>query len=514
MSDDRYRPAIDDVNPKRCEGGVRSWEVQDRNGNKIEVADYTRYDSVFEVFGASSKGPRREKDEDYITAARLNVPGINESIFVLCDGMGGYDGGEAASKLVAESLVSNYSGIRGQGIDGRMFGPQETLRFVAESASAELQREQSIAEAQGGTTAVVCILNESNGDYVIMNVGDSSASLVTTSANTRLTSRHENAKGILLNAFKADYDALLFEDRLERYGKADGLIEAPKVFHRGRLMSGEALVLSCDGLDRVMDSFPEALKGGIAADGTNPASRIVARANEVDGHDNSSAVVITFKNKQAERSGSSSPFEDFKLGLRGRSRQPQSEAVQVVSRPARDVADPAEILRSEVVFGAARTPEELWEIIGRQGSLLDHTEKRLYTASDLYSMAEGVLKGEKPVSSAVPVEGFRDAIERIGCRFYTSNMIKAGHKLVFQGAGLKWGEEQVLYDMIDSIGGLQGTSRYYYAQDLKARFAYEALKGSSDPKNNEALRQSTKTQGFRRALGDMIEDKERNERKR
>lgn len=53
----------------------------------------------------SECGPRKN-NEDYI--AFREMPEQNRSVFVLCDGMGGHDCGEVASKLVAEHICDYW----------------------------------------------------------------------------------------------------------------------------------------------------------------------------------------------------------------------------------------------------------------------------------------------------------------------------------------------------------------------------------------------------------------------
>lgn len=55
--------------------------------------------------GFSECGPRRN-NEDHI--AFREMPEQNRSVFVLCDGMGGHDCGEVASKLVAEHICDYW----------------------------------------------------------------------------------------------------------------------------------------------------------------------------------------------------------------------------------------------------------------------------------------------------------------------------------------------------------------------------------------------------------------------
>lgn len=57
----------------------------------------------FEWF--SERGPRRN-NEDYV-AVRV-MPEQGRSVFVLCDGMGGHDSGEVASRLVAEHICGYW----------------------------------------------------------------------------------------------------------------------------------------------------------------------------------------------------------------------------------------------------------------------------------------------------------------------------------------------------------------------------------------------------------------------
>lgn len=491
MSDDRYRPAIQSSEPSRCEGAVRSWEINDRGGNRVEVVDYNQSDSAFEAYGASSKGPKRERDEDFIRAERLNYPdrGLNESVFVMCDGMGGHGAGDQASELVANRITDLYTGYRYHGVDGRQVDAETALRRAAQATDTELKSNAELARVRAGSTAVVCVLDEKTGDYVILNIGDSFASLVSRTENRRLTSRHEAPNGQLINCFIASPDGRLeFEDGLRGYHNAGVLKEQPAVIHRGRLVDGQALVLACDGADDVMPEFPALLNGGVGNDGRNPAFRIAERANAVDGSDNVSAIVITGKRRSA-----------------GPTVRPQSASQPVRQTATAETRGPNPVERNaQAMLATAKTPQELWDAIGKENGI--QGSRQYFSRTDLYAVASDVLEGRKGVLSATSGDGFRAAIERVGCRYYARNMTTAGHGEVFEGADLKWGDEQALYHIIDQLGPVAGTAQEFQPAELK-KIAERVLNGQIP------VAAATRTQGFRTALTKMLDDRDKNRRR-
>lgn len=70
----------------------------------------------YETF--SECGPRR-KNEDYIAVREM--PDHDRYVFVLCDGMGGHELGEVASRLVAEHICDYGQRIRRDPIQKRRF---------------------------------------------------------------------------------------------------------------------------------------------------------------------------------------------------------------------------------------------------------------------------------------------------------------------------------------------------------------------------------------------------------
>jgi len=450
---DKYQPAILRDSPERCGGAVESWVVEDKAGNCIEVANYTREDSAFEVYGASTKGPRRTRDEDYINSGVVCRPdiGVNESIFVLCDGIGGRGCGDEAAKLVAEKFVEFYPSWRCSNEGSGPLEAGEALRRTALWVDDELKRNAELANVNAGTTAIVCVLDEETGKFVVLNVGDSSASVVNRKESKRFTSRHEDStpKHGLVNRFSAKKGSLMyFEQDLRRLHESGILKEDPVMVHRGTLKPGLAIVLACDGADLVLPNFSQLLTEGMSDGGkVNPARRIVESANQVDGRDNASAIVITLK-----------------------------KGVEI---------------RKPITFENVCTAQALFEAVESSNQ------------KDLYAIANEVLSGRKSLTD-VAEGSFKIALETVGCRFYTREMLKGGYQEVFMGAHLKWGDHSILYDMLDAVGPIQGSrSEPYDPEELKGRI----LDVLAEPPRRLS-KTITRMCGLRDAVENMLVDRE------
>lgn len=235
---------------------------------------------------ATNVGRQRSVNEDTVADTQL---GEGEWLLVVCDGMGGQEGGQLASTTAVGHIVRWIEDRRDDPEPGPVI--REAL-LGASDAVAAVAALRGVPSA--GSTAVVAW---TRGNQVWMGwVGDSryyrfqGREIIGRSIDhTRVAEMI--AHGILNEAeAKAHPDAHILTRAL---GGGRGLAEAggPTVWDKPQLLQpGDTLLLCSDGLfDLVTDQeIPEIIA---ECDLATACSRLIETANERGGHDNISVIV-------------------------------------------------------------------------------------------------------------------------------------------------------------------------------------------------------------------------------
>jgi PPM family protein phosphatase len=191
-----------------------------------------------------------EEDEQFTKKGRLAV---------VADGMGGYEGGQEASRIAVDTVVSFYSGFTGD-------DPQQVL-LSAVAAAHEQIREHGFAhpQLQGMGTTCTAIVLVGNSLY-FAHVGDSRLYLVRDGKITQLTRDHSYVSRLVESGVISKEEAESHPQR-NILTAALGTANDPVMDSPGRpeaLRSGDALILCTDGLwGQVHDAeILSAIKGG------------------------------------------------------------------------------------------------------------------------------------------------------------------------------------------------------------------------------------------------------------
>lgn len=218
-----------------------------------------------------------DSDEEFLRKGRLAV---------IADGMGGYEGGQEASRLAVETVRHVYDAAFGA-------NPQDTLLEAFESAHRNIQRfavEQPQFYGMGTTCTAVAIVDR---QLHFAHVGDSRLYHIRGDSISRLTRDHSYVGRLVENGIVRSEDA---ESHPQRHvltaALGSGRAIVPHVPDRPvSLAEGDTLLLCTDGLWGLV---PDQELARIAQS-TPPAeacTELVKTALERGGPDNITVLVL------------------------------------------------------------------------------------------------------------------------------------------------------------------------------------------------------------------------------
>ncbi|MEL6605254.1 MAG: serine/threonine phosphatase [Cyanobacteria bacterium J06614_10] len=265
--------------------------------------------------GQTDVGRQRDHNEDcFLIANSLQKRSGNcgqrtraHGLYVLCDGMGGHDGGEVASQLAAETLSEYFNEHWPAPRAGEAPRPLpsedtviEAVRLANQAIFEVNEKEQRAGHERMGTTLVMLLLEGTSA--IVAHVGDSRLYQHTRRIGLKqVTVDHEVGqreiqRGIEPEAAYSRPDAYQLTQAL---GPRESEDLVPSVSTLS--FSEDTLLLLCsDGLsdNDVVEDYLEShidpmLRGQKELE--TGVNNLVQLSNEVNGHDNITAIAIRLK---------------------------------------------------------------------------------------------------------------------------------------------------------------------------------------------------------------------------
>ena len=238
-------------------------------------------------------GLRRSQNEDFFCAR----PELG--LYVVADGMGGHAGGEVASSIAVEAIVSVIETTASLGpqdtwpipFDTSVGRDRNRLRAGFDLANRRIaDRVSEVATLRGmATTAVAVILTENT--TTLAHVGDSRAYLLRTDELNRLTRDHSWVEeqvqaGMLSESAAREHPWRNIVTRALSGGEAVDVEVVELELH-----NGERLLLCSDGLSSVLTdpTIRDVVSG---RDGQAACDELVRLVNERGGPDNVTTLVL------------------------------------------------------------------------------------------------------------------------------------------------------------------------------------------------------------------------------
>jgi serine/threonine protein phosphatase PrpC len=251
---------------------------------------------MIEAFGRTDVGRRRKINEDsFLVAPELHL-------YAVCDGMGGHNAGEVASRMAVDTLSAfvQRSGVEKEitwpwGLDADLSFDANRLKTAIRLANSQVfQSADRNEELTGmGTTVVAALVSSST--MTVGSAGDSRCYLARDGKLQQLTQDDSWVSAAL-------GEGILNSDDVERHPlrnvitKAIGArdsIDIEIIEHT--LRAGDLIILCSDGLHGMLgDGEIERLVLSGSGSLEEVTANLVDAANEAGGRDNVSVVLLRY----------------------------------------------------------------------------------------------------------------------------------------------------------------------------------------------------------------------------
>ena len=238
------------------------------------------------AFAKSDVGKVREMNQDFYY---ISKPEDKLQIFIVADGMGGYKGGEIASRLAVETsknyIINNFDSIEHdrESILKLVKSAIEYANLVVYEKSKESQDLENM-----GTTIDICLII--GNKVYIGHVGDSRVYRKRRDFFRKLTTDHSYVQKLVS-------DGTITKEEAYNHPKKNMLIKAlgcssyvePDVMVKG-FLKDDVLLMCSDGLTNMLKD--EKIVEIINENPEKACNILVDKANEQGGYDNITAIII------------------------------------------------------------------------------------------------------------------------------------------------------------------------------------------------------------------------------
>lgn len=238
------------------------------------------------AFGKSDTGRVRESNQDAFICVRLSE---DAWLAVVCDGMGGANGGNVASSMAVKVVSDRIVDVYRDGMSGN------SIRNLLESAISAANIEVFDAamadiELRGmGTTVVVALMIQRQ--LYVAHVGDSRAYLITDDGLQQITRDHSIVQ-TMVEKGQLTQDEARNHPRKHFITRALGVEDTVESdFGEWLLEPGEHLLICTDGLTNMVET-DDIYNLVQSTSAENVPDRLIHEANMAGGSDNITAVLL------------------------------------------------------------------------------------------------------------------------------------------------------------------------------------------------------------------------------
>lgn len=240
-----------------------------------------------QVFASTDVGRVRKMNQDsyYISKQYEEA-----QVFILADGMGGYNGGEIASKLAVETarnyIANNYKNVQKDDKESILDLIKNAIEYANLIVYEKSKTDKELEEM--GTTLDICLIY--NNKLYIGHVGDSRIYRIRKNIIRKLTTDHSYVETLVK-------DGTITREEASNHPKKNMLMKAlgctayvePDLLIKGYL-KGDIILLNSDGLTNMLTDAE--IYDIIKENETRPDLQLIKMANKNGGYDNITVIII------------------------------------------------------------------------------------------------------------------------------------------------------------------------------------------------------------------------------
>lgn len=238
------------------------------------------------VFAKTDIGKVREINQDYYYTSEENS---TPKLYILADGMGGYKGGEVASKLAVDSarkyIENNFSNNFSQ--------KEEILKLIGDAVEyanmVVYEKSKEVQELEGmGTTLEICLIY--NNKAYIGHIGDSRIYRIRKDVIRKLTKDHSYVQQLVEDK-KITREEAKVHPKKNMLTRALGCTPYVEPDLRARnFEKGDIFIMCSDGLTNMVEE--KRIYELVKQDINTATNNLVNEANSAGGYDNITVIII------------------------------------------------------------------------------------------------------------------------------------------------------------------------------------------------------------------------------
>lgn len=217
---------------------------------------------------------------------------IAPPVFVVADGMGGYERGDVAAAILVEEFDT---------LAGRATVTAEDIAACVERARTRIRTLVEAGVAPGSTLVAAAYSEQAGrGYWIVAHEGDSRAYVWRGGVLTRVTTDHSVVQEMVDAGRLSDQEARVHPERNVITRALGGFSDSRPDFSLVPVEDGARLLLCSDGLT---DELTDPTIARVLADEPSPAAAVdllVRRAVEAGGRDNVTAVLVDVTSRAGE----------------------------------------------------------------------------------------------------------------------------------------------------------------------------------------------------------------------